>query len=102
MEDIEDIMRMDKEKLAAPIKTIEVNPLTIHHTLFNSLSNKLPLDWFQSNPWPLQKGSHCTSWSYITANATTHPFLNATHYIQWIPFEQVWYNRQNWIQSFGV
>lgn len=38
MEDIEDIMRMDKEKLAAPIKTIEVNPLTIHHTLFNSLS----------------------------------------------------------------
>ena len=51
MEDIEDIMRMDKEKLAAPIKTIEVNPLTIHHTLFNSLSYR----WADFNRTP----DHC-------------------------------------------
>lgn len=29
MDDIEDIMRMDKEKLAAPIKTIEVQSYSV-------------------------------------------------------------------------
>ena len=54
MEDIEDIMRMDKEKLAAPIKTIEVNPLTIHHTLFN-MFNSLSYRWADFSRTPI----HC-------------------------------------------
>lgn len=33
MDDIEDIMRMDKEKLAAPIKTIEVQSYICYDSL---------------------------------------------------------------------